>query len=163
MTLHLHSRCEILYAGHAINAYLCMKINVSIVYQSNRDCSSRPCNDCILKGAKANSQCLISVDGNVLHHLLRHCWPFRLCPIRAATSVQDIPVAIPPFSEIIDVTIVVSSWTSWGDQAPMKCTHQYRQLKQHQGADSTSPSLGAMDKVVSVAVTAVSRRSPNPF
>jgi hypothetical protein len=59
-----------------------------------------------------------SVDGKegkkarCTYHLLRHCWPFRLCPIRAATSAQDIPAILPPCWDIIDLTIAVNSSTS---------------------------------------------------
>src|SRR6267154_3932394 len=52
-----------------------------------------------------------SIDGKEgeMYHLLRHCWPFRLCPIRAATSAQDIPAILPSCWDIIDLTIAVSS------------------------------------------------------
>ena len=62
-----------------------------------------------------------STDGkeSALYHLLRHCWPFRLCPIRAATSAQDIPAILPPCWDIIDLTIAVNSSISSRDQAPM--------------------------------------------
>jgi hypothetical protein len=46
---------------------------------------------------------------------------------------------------------------------PTVCTHQYREVTQYQATNNTSPSLSAVDKMVSVAVTAVSSRSPDPF
>jgi hypothetical protein len=103
--------------------YLCMKMYVSRADQSDRECSSRLCNDCTLKSPESVNRSWFDrwkregARGR-LYHLLRHCWPFRLCPIRAATSAQDIPSTLHPCWGIIDLTIVVNSSDSSGVQAP---------------------------------------------
>jgi hypothetical protein len=97
------------------------------------------------------------------HHLLRHCWPFRLCAILAATSAQDIPAALPPCRDIIARTIAVSSWTSSGDQAPTITDVVIERRALYRGQKLTTPSLAAMCEMVSVAVSAVGGGSPDPF
>ena len=120
-------------------AYLCMKMNVSKAVQSDRACSSRLCNDCTLRGPEMEmSTNLTQEDGKesarAPYHLLRHCWPFRLCPIRAATSAQDIPAELPPCWDIIDFTITVNSSTSSGVQAPM-----WRNIRQYDSRCAHGP------------------------
>ena len=142
---------------------------VSRADQSDRECSSRLCNDCTLKSPECVNRSWLDRwkrEGRVRVYTIYYGIAGRSACV---PSAQRRPPRIsPPHCLLAGASLILLSWSIRRILRESKrlrgAVRQYRKSRAIRClAFFTSPTLAAMSEMVPVAISAVGRGSPKPF